>query len=62
MERKTEEETIGICRDNLAGCKKPKFVRFVDGLPRNNMGNKVLKYMLKEQHFTKGGGRGVPRS
>ena len=60
-ERATEDEIIGICRDNLASFKKPKFVQFVDELPRNSMG-KVLKHMLKEQHSVKGGGRGVPRS
>jgi acyl-CoA synthetase (AMP-forming)/AMP-acid ligase II len=60
-ERATEEEIIGFCRENLASYKKPKFVQFVDGLPKNSMG-KVLKHMLKEQHSVKGGGRGVSRS
>jgi acyl-CoA synthetase (AMP-forming)/AMP-acid ligase II len=60
-ESATEDEIIGICRDNLASYKKPKFVQFVDDLPRNSMG-KVLKHMLREQHSTKGGGYGIPGS
>jgi acyl-CoA synthetase (AMP-forming)/AMP-acid ligase II len=41
-------EIIQICRDNLAGYKKPKRVEFVDALPKNASG-KVLKRELRAQ-------------
>lgn len=48
-EKATQEEIVGICLENLGSYKKPKFVQFVDELPRNSMG-KVLKHVLKEQY------------
>jgi fatty-acyl-CoA synthase len=43
----TEVEIIEHCRKNLAGYKKPKFIDFMDALPKNATG-KILKYKLKE--------------
>jgi long-chain acyl-CoA synthetase len=43
----TEEEMIEYCRANLASYKKPKYIKFVDALPKNNVG-KVLKYKLRQ--------------
>lgn len=40
------EALIEHCRNRIAGYKKPKYVMFVDALPRNSSG-KVLKYQLK---------------
>src|SRR5699024_2019723 len=34
----TEEEVIHFCKDKLASYKKPKYVDFVDELPRNPSG------------------------
>ncbi len=42
----TEDAVRSWCREQLAGYKVPKFVRFVDSLPRNAMG-KVLKAELR---------------
>ena len=42
----TEQEIIGLCRDHLAGYKKPKRVEFVEGLPKNVSG-KILKRELR---------------
>lgn len=53
-ESATEDEIIDICRENLASYKKPKFVEFVDELPRNSMG-KILKHLLREEYSQKGG-------
>jgi acyl-CoA synthetase (AMP-forming)/AMP-acid ligase II len=44
----TAQEIVEICRDNLAGYKKPKRVEFVDVLPKNASG-KVLKRELRTQ-------------
>jgi long-chain acyl-CoA synthetase len=60
-EKATEDEIIGICLENLGRYKKPKFVHFIDELPRNSMG-KVLKHVLKEQHVEKGGGKKIKES
>ena len=46
--RANGEEMIEYCRENLASYKKPKYIEFVDALPRNTVG-KVLKYMLKQE-------------
>ena len=43
-----EEEVIEYCKAHLASYKKPKFVAFVDSLPRNPSG-KVLKTILRNQ-------------
>jgi len=42
----TEEEMIEYCKKNLASYKKPKYIEFVNILPRNSVG-KVLKYRLR---------------
>jgi acyl-CoA synthetase (AMP-forming)/AMP-acid ligase II len=39
---------IAVCRDNLAGYKKPRRVIFVDEMPRNAAG-KILKRELRRQ-------------
>jgi len=44
----TKEEMIDYCKENLASYKKPKYIEFVDVLPRNTVG-KVLKYQLKQE-------------
>jgi len=44
----TANEIIQVCRDNLAGYKKPKRVEFVGELPKNASG-KVLKRELRAQ-------------
>jgi long-chain acyl-CoA synthetase len=43
----TGEEVIEYCKAHLASYKKPKYVQFVDSLPRNTVG-KVQKYKLRE--------------
>lgn len=42
-----EQAVIDFCRPFLAGYKKPKFVAFVDAIPKNPLG-KVLKRLLRE--------------
>jgi long-chain acyl-CoA synthetase len=42
----TQEELLALCRDRLARYKTPRFVWFVDALPRNAVG-KVLKTELR---------------
>ncbi len=42
----TEDELIGHCRSLIAGYKKPKYVRFLDKLPRNSVG-KIAKAELR---------------
>ena len=48
----TEEEMVEYCKASLASYKKPKYIEFVDSLPRNTVG-KVLKYKLKQQGVAK---------
>jgi len=60
-ERASADEIIDFCRQNLASYKKPKFVQFVDELPRNSMG-KILKHLLREGHSQKGGEGAISRS
>ncbi len=43
------EEVIDYCKGRIAGYKKPKFIEFVDSLPRN-ASNKVIKYVLQEKN------------
>jgi fatty-acyl-CoA synthase len=43
-----EDELIALCRERLAGYKKPSAVVFVDELPRNAAG-KVLKRQLRDR-------------
>ena len=49
-EQMTVEEIIDFSKQNLASFKKPKFVEFIDALPRNTIG-KVQRSELK-QKFT----------
>lgn len=44
----TEADLIEHCKERIASYKKPKYVRFVDALPRNSVG-KVTKASLREQ-------------
>jgi acyl-CoA synthetase (AMP-forming)/AMP-acid ligase II len=44
----TEDEIVAVCRDRLAGYKKPKQVFFIDELPKNVSG-KILKRELRDQ-------------
>jgi acyl-CoA synthetase (AMP-forming)/AMP-acid ligase II len=44
----TEEELTSLCREHLAGYKKPRFFRFVPDLPKSGYG-KILKRELKEE-------------
>ncbi len=44
----TAEEVIQHCREHLASYKKPKFVEFLDELPRNPSG-KILKRILRDE-------------
>ena len=41
-----ESELLDLCKDNLAGYKKPRIIRFEDDLPKNGYG-KILKRELK---------------
>jgi acyl-CoA synthetase (AMP-forming)/AMP-acid ligase II len=43
----TEQEIVDWCREVMSAYKAPRFVRFVDALPRNGAG-KVLKRQLRE--------------
>ncbi|MFM0283793.1 long-chain fatty acid--CoA ligase [Paraburkholderia sediminicola] len=43
----TEAELLALCRDHLAGYKKPRFIRFQEDLPKNGYG-KILKRELKQ--------------
>jgi long-chain acyl-CoA synthetase len=47
----TEAEIIAVCRDRLAGYKKPKKVLFIDELPKNVSG-KILKRELRDRFDT----------
>jgi long-chain acyl-CoA synthetase len=46
------ETLIAHCRDRIATYKKPKYVDFIEALPRNSTG-KVLKAKLREQFVEK---------
>ena len=45
----SEGEVIAYVRERLAGYKKPRFVRFVDALPRTASTRQVQKALLREQ-------------
>jgi acyl-CoA synthetase (AMP-forming)/AMP-acid ligase II len=47
----TEDELTNLCREHLAGYKKPRFFRFVPDLPKSGYG-KILKRELKDQVVT----------
>jgi len=42
------DELIGYCKIRLASYKKPRYIEFIDSLPRNAAG-KILKYKLKQE-------------
>ena len=44
----TEEEVIELCKKNLAGYKKPKYVEFLDALPKTAVG-KIAKGELRKR-------------
>lgn len=44
----TDQDIVRLCRDNLAGFKCVKEIRFVDAIPRNTLG-KILKRSLRDQ-------------
>jgi fatty-acyl-CoA synthase len=44
-----EDDVVAHVRDRLAGYKKPRFVRFVDALPRTASTRQVQKTLLREQ-------------
>lgn len=46
----TEEQLIQYCRDRMAHFKAPKFIEFVETLPRTATG-KLQKFKLREQHW-----------
>lgn len=48
----SEDEIIQLCRQNLAGFKRPKSVDFVDALPKTSSG-KILKRAIKERYVKK---------
>ena len=43
-----EDELLALCRDHLAGYKKPRYIRFLDDLPKNGVG-KIMKRALKDR-------------
>jgi len=47
----TESEVLNFCREKIAAYKVPKFIVFVDDLPKNAIG-KVLKNVLR-QNFSR---------
>ncbi len=47
--KSTDDEVIAYCKEHLASFKKPKFVEFLDALPKNTMG-KILKEELRKMH------------
>jgi len=44
------QEIIDFCKQNLASYKKPKFVEFIDEIPKNIYG-KILKRELREKYW-----------
>ena len=45
----TEDGLTELCRQRLAGFKRPESIVFVEELPRNPLG-KVLKRVLREEY------------
>lgn len=43
----TEDELMAYCREEMTGYKRPKYIDFVDDLPKSNVG-KVLRKDLRE--------------
>ncbi|WXG39722.1 MAG: long-chain fatty acid--CoA ligase [Candidatus Freyarchaeum deiterrae] len=48
----TENEMIEWCKKNMAAYKYPRYVEFVDALPKTNVG-KILRRVLREQDAAK---------
>jgi long-chain acyl-CoA synthetase len=44
----TEEELMAYGRENLTGYKRPKQIRFIDELPKSNVG-KILRRELRDE-------------
>ncbi|MCP4120008.1 MAG: hypothetical protein GY737_32355 [Desulfobacteraceae bacterium] len=44
----TEADILSFCRENMAACKRPSAIAFVDSLPKSGAG-KVLRRVLKER-------------
>jgi long-chain acyl-CoA synthetase len=53
-ETATTEEIIDYCKQNLAKYKVPKFVEFVDSLPKSAIG-KILRKELRAANQAKAG-------
>jgi len=43
----TKEEVIDFCKENLTGYKRPRYVEFMDELPKSNVG-KILRRELRD--------------
>jgi len=50
-ESATPAEIVEFCKENMASFKKPKYVEFMDALPRNASG-KILKRVLRERYWS----------
>jgi long-chain acyl-CoA synthetase len=51
-ETATEEEIIEYCRENLVKYKVPKYIEFVEDLPKSAVG-KILRKELRTAELTK---------
>ncbi len=51
-EKMTEEEVISYCREHLAAYKVPKFVEFINALPKSVVG-KILRRELRDREMKK---------
>ena len=43
----SDEEIAAHCKEHLTGYKRPKYIEFIDELPKSNVG-KILRRVLKE--------------
>jgi len=43
----TKEEVLAFCKENLTGYKRPRYVEFMDELPKSNVG-KILRRELRD--------------
>ena len=43
----TEDEIVAFCKVNLTGYKRPKYIEFIDELPKTNVG-KILRRKLRD--------------
>ena len=46
----TTEEVLAFAKENLTGYKRPRYVEFMDELPKSNVG-KILRRVLKEEQM-----------